>query len=376
MKITPAQKRLLQKLAPYPIIWIFGGGVYALVEYGIIGNTGEYPATGQEYSSTATLFSVGFLSVFMGLFIGTLEEVFFKQHFRRFPFFPKIIIKSVVYLSIVVVLLFATSYAAGTLRGRPFGDPELLEDTLIFFNSFSFISVVVYIGAMIDISLFFSEIVDYLGLDIVGNYFTGKYSKPVEERRIFMFLDMKNSTGIAEELGHQQYYQLVNDFYFDMTKPITNTSGEIYQYVGDEIVISWRDTEQNSLNSIKCFYDILSSINSRKQFYTAKYGLVPSFKAGLHVGDVTRGQIGVIKRDLLFTGDVLNSTSRIQELCNTLNTNFLVSCELKKRVERHDFKFQLKGSFALRGKHEELELFTVCPPESSLNPSLLSVAAS
>ncbi|MGR3301112.1 MAG: hypothetical protein ACUZ8I_01275 [Candidatus Scalindua sp.] len=52
-----------------------------------------------------------------------------------------------------------------------------------------------------------------------------------------MFLDLKSSTTIAEEIGHRRYFEFISDFIADVTTPILNNHGEIYQYVGDEIVI-------------------------------------------------------------------------------------------------------------------------------------------
>ena len=56
------------------------------------------------------------------------------------------------------------------------------------------------------------------------------YTKPFSEvERIFMFLDIRSSTTIAEELGHIQYFELLNDFFRDIAEPISNNKGQIYQ---------------------------------------------------------------------------------------------------------------------------------------------------
>ena len=51
-----------------------------------------------------------------------------------------------------------------------------------------------------------------------------------------------------------------------------------------------------------------------------QYGVVPEFKAGFHVGFATVGEIGVLKKIIAFSGDVLNTTSRIQSNCNKFDT--------------------------------------------------------
>ena len=70
-----------------------------------------------------------------------------------------------------------------------------------------------------------------------------------------MFLDMKSSTTIAESLGHVKYFEMLKEYYSDLSDPIIKYSGEIYQYVGDEIVVSWKlkNGLQNN-NCIQCFF--------------------------------------------------------------------------------------------------------------------------
>ena len=39
--------------------------------------------------------------------------------------------------------------------------------------------------------------------------------------------------------------------------------------------------------------------------YLQKYNVVPRFKAGAHIGNAIAGEIGIIKRDITYSGDVL-----------------------------------------------------------------------
>ena len=130
---------------------------------------------------------------------------------------------------------------------------------------------------------------------------SGKYHRPRIEERIFMFLDMKSSTTIAEQIGHIQFHNLLREFFQDVTDPILYRQGEIYQYVGDEVVVSW--TMENGLedgNCLRCFFDMKRAIQARRSFYEHAFGLVPDFKAGLHSGEVTTGEIGVVEKGHCF----------------------------------------------------------------------------
>jgi class 3 adenylate cyclase len=181
-----------------------------------------------------------------------------------------------------------------------------------------------------------------------------------EVERIFMFLDITSSTSIAETLGHVKYFELLNDFFNDLAKPIEAHKGEIYQYVGDEVVVSWALEEGiSNANCLHCFFDILDTIDDLSYKYLEKYEMVPTFKAGMHFGKVSTGTIGTIKKEIIYTGDVLNTTSRIEGQCNQHNVNLLLSKDLMNKIpNENQFEFVEIGEISLRGKASFVTLCT------------------
>jgi adenylate cyclase len=191
----------------------------------------------------------------------------------------------------------------------------------------------------------------------------GKYQTPKEEQRIFMFADLNSSTSIAEKLGDEKYHQLLKDFFADITNPILDNKGEIYQYVGDEVVITWKQADGIIHNRcLACFFDMQRQIGKRKNYYESRYGLVPEFKAGLHCGSVIAGEVGIIKRDITFSGDVLNTTSRIQGKCKEFVAAFIVSEDVLVQLNlAENYSVKLLGSIKLRGKEMDIKLSAIAP---------------
>ncbi len=186
--------------------------------------------------------------------------------------------------------------------------------------------------------------------------------KPFSEvERVFMFLDLKGSTAIAEKLGHVLYFELLNDFFSDIAEPIAKFNGEIYQYVGDEVVVSWNTRTKRSLNAcLDCFFSIRDTIFRSDEKYFRKYGVYPRFKAGMHVGLVSTGTVGTIKKEIIYTGDVLNTASRIENMCNQQQVELLMSEELANRLDFSDRYRPLKiGVKVLKGKSSKTGLYTV-----------------
>ncbi|MEO0473239.1 MAG: adenylate/guanylate cyclase domain-containing protein [Bacteroidota bacterium] len=204
-----------------------------------------------------------------------------------------------------------------------------------------------------------------VGPNVIINYMIGRYRQPVEEERIFMFMDLRSSTTIAETIGHYQWHGFLNDFFFDIARPVRRSKGEIYQYVGDEVVISWpKQLGAKKLNCINCFFTILKLMEKRREHYLENYGFEPVFKAGYHVGKVITGEIGDYKREIVFHGDVVNTASRIQVECNTYNRRLLLSANLLQllNIEGYYTKEYINKIF-LRGKQEEIELYSLDPVE-------------
>lgn len=190
----------------------------------------------------------------------------------------------------------------------------------------------------------------------------GKYFRPQREERIFMFLDLRSSTTIAEQLGEVVYFNFLRDLFQHATPSILYAKGEIYQYVGDEIVISWKmNNGMENANCVRCFFDIQLELRRRSAYYQDTYGVTPEFKAGLHYGFVMAGEVGVVKRDIAFSGDVLNTAARIQSKCNELGVNILLSKFLldKLSLPPHTFEPKKIGDLPLRGKQEKVVLYTI-----------------
>ena len=176
-----------------------------------------------------------------------------------------------------------------------------------------------------------------------------------------MFLDMKSSTTIAEQLGHVRFYTLLNELFHEISQPVLQTKAEIYQYVGDEVVLTW-EVEHGLKNSncLKTFFMFQESLLRNSENYLKNFGVKPEFKAGLHFGKVVSAQIGDLKREIVYNGDVLNTTARIQNECNKYQRNCLVSGTLMNRLKQmNGFQWERIDAVTLRGKETEVELFSV-----------------
>ncbi len=187
----------------------------------------------------------------------------------------------------------------------------------------------------------------------------GKYLQPQEEERIILFVDLRNSTPIAEKLGHKEYFEFIRDFIFCITAGIMEHDGRIYQYVGDEIVAWWPSTRANARNAINSLITSRKILNKNAEAFKRAYDILPEYKAGMHTGNVTVGQVGISKKELVMSGDTINTASRIRSACNDLNQKFLVSEELIELAHMKEWQSESMGEVDLKGKNENLKLYSL-----------------
>ncbi|MBT0608412.1 adenylate/guanylate cyclase domain-containing protein [Aequorivita echinoideorum] len=341
------------------VAWTIISNIMFFYEFITLKSNGVLSSAYDFHSAfTANLIVAISAGIIGGIFTVNLME----RWLRRLVFW-----KALIYL---ILAYTATALLVGTIGalylnseeiGLPYYSWEVLSQVPVFFATWLFIKNYFIWLLIVLITLIVLMVNDKYGPGVFPDYLRGKYFRPKHERRIFMFADIKNATGIAESLGEEKYFNFLKDFFRHIAPAIVQTHAEVYQYVGDEVVVSWKmKWGLKRGNAIQCFYSMKQIIAYKAPKYLKKYGVVPNFKVGYHFGTVMVGEIGQIKRDIAFSGDVLNTTSRIQSMCNELGVEILASKEfadiaykLPKGVTKKDL-----GKEKLRGKSEEISLVT------------------
>jgi adenylate cyclase len=338
--MQPVLKRKLKLLLTICVISSISGVVYQIVDIDQINFGGIY------------------LGLNLGLGFGILELFIlstYQQQFQRLPFFWHLLIKSLLYTFIILIVAGPIFLL---LELREGGEVHAFQNNLL---SPGFYSLIVYTLIMYTLLVFYMQVNRMVGEGVLIKFLWGRYYKPVKEERVFMFLDMKSSTTVAEKLGLQKYYALLDEFYHGITIPVLKNKAEIYQYVGDEVVFTWKTKSGvKDLNCVKIFFDIMDQLDQKHEKYLDKYGLVPEFKAGVHFGDIITAKIGDLKRVIVYNGDVMNTTARIQELCNQYNCKLLISGSLLEKLDLGTtYRSTFLDSVKLRGKEFEIDLHCV-----------------
>ncbi len=188
--------------------------------------------------------------------------------------------------------------------------------------------------------------------------FTGKYRLPVREQRLFLFLDLVSSTAIAERLGPLEFTHFKHDFFCDLAEPLLATEGTIVQYVGDEVMLTWEQSELSEYYDPLRFLQLtLKQLTRRAAYYEQRYGTVPVFRTGIHAGEVIVAQVGDTRRDIVYSGDTVNAAARLLQACRPAGVTLLVSEVAKGWLEAAGVEvlgLERKEAMLLRGRKGEL----------------------
>lgn len=365
MKLNNAIGNKLSAIKKYRYKWVFFIAliwttidVLLWIRYMQMPFGSKYDSSFQILTPTAIILRI-VIEFYMSLVMGYLLVFRLKQMFRNYPLWANLILKTAILLlaSILMNFFLHFSYSLVILN------VSLLQALYNFLadssltpwfwnNNISWMIIFVVTQIFIEINEKYSP---GIFLDIL----LGKYILPRIETRIVMFLDLKDSTPIAEKLGHPQYFRFIRDFIYYVSIALLEYNGRIYQYVGDEIVVSWMYNEQNMQKSLNALLEARKALQKNAEKFKRRYGIVPEFRVGIHLGEVTVGEIGVLKRDLAMSGDTMNTTARIRTACSELNHKYIVSKDFSDAIKLKDWQCESLGKIELKGKSTELELFAL-----------------
>ncbi len=297
-----------------------------------------------------------FISLINGPLFGAISgfaQIIIEERVYRRMSIVKLLLLRLLYAQLFIIGLILVSYTIVTQAlGYNIGLMEFAIDEGSFAIYFYILFVDFTLSVLRQVNLM-------LGDHNLGRLLRGKFYTPHEEERIFMFLDLQSSTELAEKLGHIQYSMFIQDCFNDLGV-VTENEAEIYQYVGDEVILTWtiEDGIRNQ-NCLNAFFRFKGQLFKKQDYYQKRYGVVPFFKAGVHGGVVTVTEVGKYKKEIAYHGDTINTAARIQGQCNALNQELLVSESLKTKIDTNGYTLEKLGSIPLRGKEKEVVVFGV-----------------
>ena len=359
MAITRQTERKFRAVCYYVFCWIvFSTGFTSLTSY----------AFSSGIQIEAVLIQIQF-ALFMGFSHGVYDIVILKDEMDCRSVWKALLVRSIYFVSAIVSSMVLCNLLL-SLRGSELITESSLQSMMEYFRRPDKQAMILVNFIAAYLITFIRSVHKKFGTRVFWNTLLGKSQEPIEEELIFMFIDLRNSTEIAEELGHKTYSSFMKDYYKLLSNCCEENQGEIYQIAGDGAFLTWRvNACRNRARPINCFYDFAVCLEKIAPKFIRKYGKAPSFKAGAHYGKVITTEVGNFGSEMAYHGDVLNTTSRIQALCARLGQEFLISEELYSLLPKpfpHGYICKKEGFFELRGKKKEILIFSLQKPLTRL----------
>lgn len=344
-------KRKFKAMCFYISSWLLGCFAFILLYYLGVPNA---------FNFNFYLYIIQF-SIFTGLSQGIYDILILQDDKDHRPVFAALLIRSL-YLSLTIIINISLCvfieflYSNGSLISE-----NSLRALCNHWNKASTCAFAIYAFLLGFLITFIRSVHKKFGTRVLINTILGKYQDPTEEKLVFMFVDLKQSTSLAEELGNFKYSNFLRDYYHYLSNCCEENHGQIYQIVGDGVVLTWPLKKcLRKPRPLLCFEDLKICFRRLIPFFRKKYGKVPSFRASAHCGKVIASEVGNFGSEMAYHGDAINTTARLQDLCSEHDYEFLISEDLLKKLPKTEkYQPENQGVMEIKGKKRNIFAYTL-----------------
>ena len=340
------------------IFWtIIDTGVYLFKFYRDRIDLASHPF---DMHSTTVLILRLVLIFFICLAMAYLLIYQLKHLVRNLPLGLSLLIKCIILVAAAFLLNYILHFTYIWLIEKEPLTTEIGKNYYKIFQTSLFVSQMFRWLITFLITILFIEVNEKYSPGVFFDILAGKYLTPKIEKRTVMFIDLVDSTAIAEQLGHKTYFRFIRDFIYFISIALLENDGQIYQYVGDEVVVSWIVKKKNANRKcLQALVDCKRILQRNKNYFKKQYGLVPEFRAGIHTGEITIGEIGVIKKDLAMSGDTMNTAARLRSATSEFDQKVIISKDFAAQTNLKNWQVIELGLVDLKGKESAMELFAL-----------------
>lgn len=191
--------------------------------------------------------------------------------------------------------------------------------------------------------------------------------EPQEAELTLLLTDLRNSTAIAETLGPNGTFQLLNQVFETQTRAIMAEDGSMEHFLGDQFLSYWGAPNPQPDAADRAFRAALALISGMEEVrpkLDPKVAAIFGYGVALHSGTALIGNKGSAQRlDYGLVGDLINSAARVESLTKHYGVLFLITREAYAKLSAPPLT-RLVDKVLAKGKTLPLELLEVRHPFS------------
>jgi adenylate cyclase len=179
--------------------------------------------------------------------------------------------------------------------------------------------------------------------------------------------DAQNYTTMAEKMEPETLQRYLNRYFELLFTPIRANDGVVSDVIGDAMLAIWPATHiDHNLQQLACE----AALEIGKAIETSDLEPKLFTRIGLHSGELVMSHVGAIDHfEYRAVGDMVNTTSRIENLNKLLGTRVLASEDFVKDLQ--DIVTRELGKFRVAGKQHPVSLYEVAARSESATEELL-----
>jgi adenylate cyclase len=285
----------------------------------------------------------------LGVWTGVLEEFLFGRTFRSLAI-PLQLLGKALAVNLLTIAFIFLALTVDVAHALPFSGDEGMTVGQVMASG-PFYRLALQVVVVTSVAILVVQVEELMGRRYFLGFLLGWYDKPREVERVILSIDLVGSSALNEKMGDMRYFRFLNVTHSLMTDAVLRNDAEIHKYVGDEVIFIWSiRSGTHDLNCLDLFFDIQERLRMHDKQMLRDFGAVPQFRAGLHGGRVISAQVGHIKRAIDLSGDVMNTTRRVLDLCKELKADLLVTDDLLQRMPNAGKRFSFSEGILLRIK--------------------------
>lgn len=302
------------------------------------------------------------IGLFMGVMIGTFEVFFFQLRFQKHSFTLKILIRVLVYVASIILIILGVVALSRSLRNQQtFFEALVSQESMDYLVHGDFKTALLYAFVAAVVANFIRLISFKIGRGTLTDFFLGAYSNPKLTHRIFIFIQITNADYVLKNNPIEIYHHFLNDVYGEISLALMHNKGFVYDYIDNQIIVYWKGTHAPLVSGILNFYnDVQAILKQREEYFRNKVNITPVLRFAVHGGSVIQAEIGELKTDIVFHGDVLNTAARMLDVATDKQAPLIFSSYIFDRLPMPDtLEIASIGQIPLRGKLQPVSLYTL-----------------
>ena len=307
-------------------------------------------------------------AIFVGTGVGFFEQFYVQSPRGRWLRSMHPVRAILFYTSIVLTLYIISFHLSHVVLWR-------FEDLAMAYRKLPIAIPLVILFSVIGIMVM--RTVHFIGIETLFQLMLGTYHRPVIQKKVLLFLDINNSTDLAERLGMVRTQSLLGKFLFDVSKPITDCGGDIYLYKGDGLIALWPWGDAVKEDKILRAIDaIFGAVRHERANYQQQFGVVPDLRIGVHGGDVVVSEQGDTKRAIGIYGSTINISARMEEAAKAHGVSCVISGDVAHALFKGNDGLLPIGNEKIKGISAEIRIFEyrvageTAPSNDALEPEI------